>query len=281
MDLALPTAQLKFPNNAPVPAAITLVQGNRLRLKLEAIPKAYLLSTRTDVPSVLSPLEINHNARADSWQFNYAAMQPGLAKLFVFASQGTNLNVSPGVIAVTVVSPLVLPADNTSEGMLARLFLAENPSPASTGASWKIEEIKTAMQWMRRVVENRLKGGQPEEFMARGATTVLDIVKADDKGSVQFHGFNLYPVLEPGVARNINQYLEIANNGLHPLRKSYADFVQAAIDIAQAPVPADPTTTGLFGWRTNGATSPGAEFKVHAALAGNTFYTHARLRKHD
>jgi hypothetical protein len=165
--------------------------------------------------------------------------------------------------------------------MLARLFLAENTSPALGGSSWRIEDIRTSMQWMRRVIENRLKSPNPGDFMARGATSEKDIVMANDRGSVQFHGFNLYPTLPSEMAGNLQKYLQNANNGLHPQRKAYLDFVQAAIDIAQAPVPPDPTSTGLFGWKTTEAPQPGPEFREHKTLSGNTFYTHTRLRKKD
>lgn len=39
--------------------------------------------------------------------------------------------------------------------------------------------------------------------MARGATTEKDIVMANDRGSVQFHGFNLYPKLPSDMAVNL------------------------------------------------------------------------------
>jgi hypothetical protein len=182
---------------------------------------------------------------------------------------------------VQVEKSISLPAESTTEGMLARLFLAENTSPALGGSSWRIEDIRTSMQWMRRVIENRLKSPNPGDFMARGATSEKDIVMANDRGSVQFHGFNLYPNLPSKMAENLQKYLQNANNGLYPQRKAYLDFVQAAIDIAQAPVPPDPTPTGLFGWKTNEAPQPGPEFREHKTLSGNTFYTHTRLRKKD
>lgn len=183
------------------------------------------------------------------------AQQPGLTKLSIVAVQGSGLSVMPAAITVQVEKSISLPAESTTEGMLARLFLAENTSPALGGSSWRIEDIRTSMQWMRRVIENRLKSPNPGDFMARGATSEKDIVMANDRGSVQFHGFNLYPTLPSEMAGNLQKYLQNANNGLHPQRKAYLDFVQAAIDIAQAPVPPDPTSTGLFGWKTTEAPS--------------------------
>jgi hypothetical protein len=277
----MPTVQIKFPHNAPIPSTLTLVESNRLRVKIEAVAKTYKLGARIDAPSILAAQPPVHNARADSWQFDFVAQQPGLTKLSIVAVQGTGLSVMPAAITVQVEKSISLPAESTTEGMLARLFLAENTSPALGGSSWRIEDIRTSMQWMRRVIENRLKSPNPGDFMARGATSEKDIVMANDRGSVQFHGFNLYPNLPSKMAENLQKYLQNANNGLYPQRKAYLDFVQAAIDIAQAPVPPDPTPTGLFGWKTNEAPQPGPEFREHKTLSGNTFYTHTRLRKKD
>lgn len=277
----MPTVQIKFPHNAPVPSTLTLVEGNRLRVKIEAVAKAYKLSARIDAPSILAAQPPVRNARADSWQFDFVAQQPGLTKLSIVAVQGSGLSVMPAAITVQVEKSISLPAESTTEGMLARLFLAESVSPGDTSLAWNLDNVKTGMQWMRRVIENRLKSGKPEDFMARGATSVEDIVMADDRGSVQFHGFNVYPKLGPDIARNLRDYVDNANNGLHPKRKAYLDFVQAALDVATGAVPPDPTPTGLFAWRTAKSSSPGADFIQHAALARNMFYTHARLRKRD
>ena len=188
--------------------------------------------------------------------------------------------VSPPFITVNVEPALALPDAGTETGMLVRLLLAESRSPARWGTS-TIDEVKKGMQWMRRVIVNRLNSDKPEEFMAKGAKTIGDIITADDRGSVQFHGFNRYPALEGGITANINDALSVANNGTHPKRALYAQFIQAAIDVATQALPADPSPTGLFGWRTENAGSPGADFKQFGVAGGNTFYTHARLQKKD
>lgn len=279
----MPTVQIKFPHNAPVPSTLTLVEGNRLRVKIEAVAKTYKLGTRIDAPSILAAQPPVHNARADSWQFDFVAQQPGLTKLSIVAMQGTGLSVMPAAITVQVEKSISLPAEKTTEGMLVRLLLAENFSPdgAPRNVAWKASDVLTSMRWMRRVIENRLKSGKPEEFMARGATTIADIIKANDRGMVQFHGFPTYPTLNQNMQENLTDYLQIANNGLHGKRTAYQQFVQAAITVASEPLAADPTSTGLYAWRSEGSGSPGPDFKVHATLMGNTFYTHARLRKQD
>jgi hypothetical protein len=37
----MPTVQIKFPHNAPIPSTLTLVESNRLRVKIEAVSKSY------------------------------------------------------------------------------------------------------------------------------------------------------------------------------------------------------------------------------------------------
>ncbi len=98
---------------------------------------------------------------------------------------------------------------------------------------------------------------------------------------VQFHGFNKYPVLPDGIAINLRDYLEIANNGTHKSRALYLGFIQAAIEVATGSVISDPSSTGLFGWRTSGEGAPSSEFKAFTTLGGNTFFTHTRIKKKD
>jgi hypothetical protein len=277
----VPSALLKFTNNMTAPSVLTLVEGNTLKLKLEGIPKAYVLKTLVDQTPIVTTGDTKHNARADSWQFEFIAKQAGLARISIISSQGSSaLSISPSAITIRVEAAMKLPPLDTEEGMLVRLLLAESRSPEKMGSA-TAEEVKKGMQWMRRVIVNRLRSDKPEEFMARGASGIVDIVKADDQGSVQFHGFNQYPRLEEGIAKNLDDSLSIANDGTHPKRAAYAQFVQSAIDVANEALPMDPSPNGLFAWRTRRATSPSAEFKLFAMAAGNDFYTHTRLKKKD
>src|SRR5256885_15601345 len=84
--------------------------------------------------------------------------------------------------------------------------------------------------------------------------------------STLFPYTTLFRSLGPDIAKNLRDYVDNANNGLHPKRKAYLDFVQAALDVATGAVPPDPTPTGLFAWRTAKSSSPGADFIQHAAL---------------
>ncbi len=275
----MPGALLKYTNNTPVPSVLTLVEGNTLRVKLEGVSKSHPLQAKVDQANVVAVGKVVHNARADSWQFEFEAKQAGLARISI-ASSSAGFSVSPAVVTVKVEAALALPETGTEAGMLVRLLLAESRSPAYWGSS-TIDDVKKGMQWMRRVIANRLNSDKPEEFMAKGARTMGDIITADDRGSVQFHGFNRYPELPSGIAGNISDVLAVANNGTHPQRTAYFQFVQAAIEVAAQPLPADPSPTGLFAWRTERSNSPGDEFRQFGTSAGNTFYTHTRLKKKD
>jgi hypothetical protein len=276
----VPSAPLKYTNNMLAPSAITLVEGNTLRLKLEGIPKVNVLQARVDQKHIVALNDTKHNARADSWQFEFVAKQAGSARIAVASAQGPALSVSPSAITINVEAAIALLPVDTELGMLVRLLLAESPSPERMGSA-TAADVKKGMQWMRRVIANRLNSDKPEEFMAKGATGLGDIIMADDRGSVQFHGFNRYPNLEAGIVRNISDSLAIANNGTHPKRAAYTQFIQSAIDVASEALPLDPSPTGLFAWRSKGASSPGPEFRLFAIAAGNDFYTHVRLKKKD
>ena len=276
----VPSALLKFSNNMAASSVITLVEGNTLKLKLEGINKANRLQAKVDLTNIVTVSDTQHNARADSWHFEFEAKQAGMARISIGCQNGPALLISPPAITINVEAAIALPPTNTEPGMLVRLLLAESPSPQRMGDT-SAADVKKGMQWMRRVIVNRLNSDKPEEFMARGAQSVSDIITADDRGSVQFHGFNRYPNLETEIMKNISESLAIANNGTHPKRAAYAQFLQSAIDVANEALTPDPTPTGLFAWRTKKSASPGAEFKLFGMAAGNDFYTHTRLKKKD
>jgi len=171
-------------------------------------------------------------------------------------------------IAVTVVEKLVLPAEATEQGMLARLLLAEAHSPGQSG--YDASKSKTAMQWMRLVLANRLNNS-PERFNAKGAKTLLDIVKAPK----QFEGFQDYPKLGSAQSTRIDEIVSIANSDSDTRQEKYAQFLQNALEVvASNTLIADPCPTGLYGWKTAGSHPPGGHFvKYGDPQSGNQFYT--------
>jgi hypothetical protein len=173
-------------------------------------------------------------------------------------------------IAVTVVEKLALPAEATEEGMLARLLLAEALNPGQQG--YDASKSKTAMQWMRIVLANRLNSSNPEKFYAKGAKTLADIVKARPE---QFKGFQDYPKIGADQSKVIGEVLNIANADSDRRQEKYAQFVQNALEAASSKaLISDPCPTGLYGWRTAGSDPPGGDFvKYGDPQSGNQFYT--------
>lgn len=168
-----------------------------------------------------------------------------------------------------------LPRENTEEGMLTRLFLAESVNPSKP--EYNAEQSKKSMLWMRKVIDNRLTHKTPNIFGAKkrlGKTSydVYDIIMADN----QFHGFDKYPTIIQNIKFNISTFLTISNDYTHSKRELYAEYIKnataaAAKDALKNVI--DPSQNGLYGWKTKGANSPGGNFKEFQHFAGQTFYT--------
>jgi hypothetical protein len=159
---------------------------------------------------------------------------------------------------------ITLPEANSPEGAEVRLLLAECRSPAFS--SYTLEAATESMQLMDAVLRNRLQS--PREYMARGATNVLDIIKA--RG--QFAGFEHYPRLETSVKVRIDKLVEIANSSSDSRSLAYATHTRKAIEIAKLTKYSDPSPGKLAGWRTANSGSPGSSFIFYKSLLGNDFY---------
>ena len=158
-----------------------------------------------------------------------------------------------------------LPARATAEGAMARLFIAE-----ASATHPSISDTVTAMGWMRRVLANRLV--RPVPFGSRASEGMLGVIRAKRVG-LQFAGFDDYPTMSAGVVQNIAEKLAYADNRKHPQQAHYLAFVRAAIAAAASAPPPDPSSTGLYFWRTAGKKGPGGKARLFQSLAGNSFYT--------
>ncbi|WCM88275.1 hypothetical protein [Acidovorax sp. NCPPB 3576] len=278
----MPNALLKFSYNAPVPSVLTLVVGNKLRVKLEAIDKRQKLVAVSDIPHLLD-VSGTHNSRADSWAFVITAMREGNAKLAIQVQQGAGapmLTITPPLVNITIKKQVSLPDAASDVGMLVRLFLAEAPAPQTwpdTGVT-DIEDAKQGMRMMRRVLHNRLNSKKPQDFGAPNARSITDIVRASTHG-VQFLGFDQYPKLGGGQEQTINGVLALVNDATN-LRwnAQYTAFYNAALEVATENLAPDPSPTGLFGWRTARSGAPSRDFSEFKTSGGNTFFTHAIQR---
>jgi hypothetical protein len=182
---------------------------------------------------------------------------------------------------------LTLPPENTEAGIIARLLLAETPTPWST--HWEGEQNdKVAMQWMVRVLINRKNYSNPGAFYAPKNPSLTDVIKAHDAKSdgkakhtgVQFAGFDTYPHLPSSISNLLQSILAIANNPKHSKYAPFRAHVQNALDVAHNPVPIpDPSGTGLYFWFTAGQGSPGGDAVPFRRMGGNQFYTMKQAKK--
>jgi len=167
---------------------------------------------------------------------------------------------------------VVLPARATVTGAVARLLIIEARNPGRT-KTYKADKSKQSMQWMVVVLNNRLNNN-PGQFMAPGATTLIDIIKAPG----QFAGFGNYPNYDPDIIDTIQAILDIANAKKDSRAPAYQEFVQNALDVAAAAPIADPSiaahpgSIGLAAWRTENSGTPGGNYSLSDTVAGNDFY---------
>ncbi|WP_338848055.1 hypothetical protein V8J88_04475 [Massilia sp. W12] len=159
---------------------------------------------------------------------------------------------------------IVLPNKNETDGCETRLLLAECRGPSNS--SYTLADAKLAMQYMDRVLYNRL--ADPKPYGAPGAKTIADVVRA--KG--QFAGFQNYPNYDTGIVHRIQAALDIANSTKDPRQAVYAAFIMTAIEVSKSNSITDPSPGKLTGWRTAGSTAPGGSFKFFKTFFGNDFY---------
>jgi len=213
------------------------------------------------------------DASAGIWTVDLYALQKGQAEI-----QAKVMRDSVARVAVTVFDKLELPPQDTDAGLLVRLFLAET-APPEDNPMWTEEDAKKSMQWERLVLKNRL-ANNPQQFMAKGAKALKDIVTAKDLGKAQFEGFSNYPPPAAKITARIAEELKIANDDSDKRQEDYATFVQAALDVAnskteiQDPCGAD---NFLSGWMTVGS-SPGDDSVKFQAIMDNQFFMMKRKK---
>ena len=265
-------AVFEFLNGSPIPHTIDHVAGSGWTMKVIAGKGEQLPTNIAAVlPAVAKVININPNSRLNTTIFQLEGIAPGQASLTAGVDHRTTagnlfVTLAAGPIAVNVLPKLVLPAAATDAGLLARLFLAETLGPLAS-SSYNLADAKTSMRLMHVVVSNRLK--TPSALWgSANARTLQDVVQSHS----QFAGFEQYPTLASGVQYVIDQVVILANQGsnanLHLLR----DFVQAAFDEAAQKNPIDPSSTGLYWWRTGGSGAPTNTAKVYRTVSHNTFY---------
>ena len=256
-------AEFQHMNGTKVESSIVAVVGNSIHLKVVPGHKESLPTISASPQTVAKVDHVDERKKANFTTFQLNAIAVGNATLVGADSTGASI---AGPITVVVQDKVVLPLASTKEGLFVRLFLAEVPSPGE--GDHKLEDVTTAMIWMRVVVENRLATPSPE-WSSAGATTLTDVIKAYN----QFDGFSHYPTIVHKVQKVIDQAISIANNGDDSRRAKYKEFVDAALSVASLQAVTDPSPKGIYWWRTKGAHPPSKKVEVYMTKLGNTFYT--------
>jgi hypothetical protein len=171
--------------------------------------------------------------------------------------------------------PVSLPPRHEEKGAVVRLLLAEARDPGQE-REYQEDDSKIAMQWMKRVLQNRLEN-RPAQFLAPHARTLVDIMKA--RG--QFEGFSTYPNYKDTIADRLQTIIDIANAARDRRSAAYIRFVQNALDVAAAPAIPDPSRAEnpgnnlICAWRSKNARvqSPGSRFVLFRERGGNNFFT--------
>lgn len=241
----------------------TTPQNPPVTFQLIGIPQSAALPTVSSSSTNLQVEGIRQNpqSRLVEFRLHVASIQACWIAVVTATQGGTSATLNVGV------DPAIeLPDRNTVPGAVARLLMAESRGPSH--GSYVAADSLRSMQWMRRVLENRL-ANNPRQFGAPGATSLIDIIRARN----QFAGFSNYPNYDTAIRARLQQMLDIANNDSDPRQQVFREFVHNAMSVAQGSAIADPCPTGLYGWRTQGSGGPGGRFVVYQTVAGNTFYT--------
>jgi hypothetical protein len=157
-----------------------------------------------------------------------------------------------------------LPDKGTDEGAETRLLLAECRGPSFS--AYNLADATLCMQLMDLVLWNRVHNN-PKQFLAKHAT-LIGVITAPG----QFAGFEKYPNYDSQIVHNIQSMVNIANNPKDKRSSDFADFINAAMTVAGAPMISDPSNGLLAAWRTGGSSSPGSNFTLYKTVFGNDFY---------
>jgi len=275
----------KYNNGTPMPDQITLVEGNKLTLKLDGLPsrgKAQHFIIKSSVAATVEVIRQDANpdrleqkifiaARATGPEATLRAYGP-VDDAEALCKSVPDLSCVP-TLRIKVVSRISLPELGTDEGKIAHLLLAEARSPVGGDE----DDIRKSMQLMREVLDNRLYASSttlgPLLNMVPKGATLADIIAA--KG--QFRGFEEVKsgVIEEQQQKTIDDFMKIANDGGDNRFKKVRQHVEYAIELAgQAAIsPTEITKDTLTNFRTGETAPPSKNTVLVLELAGKQFFT--------
>lgn len=250
----------------PVPGQITLVVGNSFVVKLVGLgpdKKHYVIKSDSPCVEVQQKADDRFQEQAIRFKANMACQG---ARITVY--EKTSGDRTPLELKINVLEPLVLPPENTDEGLLARLLLSEVVQPSAPGYPGA-EETFLSMQLMRQVIENRMTFPKIAMFSNPSSRSMLSVITAGN-GS-EFKDFGSYPSLSLTKKSEFNETLKYANDGGNLLFEVYRRHVKDILGVATGKSPKLPGRN--YGWRKEGSRSAGGYYVSGPVVGGQQFNT--------
>ncbi|EHK68272.1 hypothetical protein [Achromobacter arsenitoxydans] len=261
---------------------ITMVEGNVLLIKVVGLGfnKKHLI-LKSSAPELLSVHADRPDDRKLEQSVKLTVVAKGLRRergvdVIAYVNDGRTSLADTGTprIRVKILPYLQLPAQDSELGILTRMLILEAAGPEHPkygGAA----EARQSMQWMIRLLRNRLEAGphhfskSPSEVARQSVKTMTEVLKIPG----QVEAFAQYPNLPDKKKALITRTVDLANDATQSRFRAYRELLENAILVAGSPPVADPCPTKLYGWRTQGASSPGRNFLYFRSLGGQDFYT--------
>ncbi|MIG41021.1 hypothetical protein AHW95_24055 [Salmonella enterica subsp. enterica] len=151
------------------------------------------------------------------------------------------------------------------------VLLAEAKTPLTRGGKYNEQDAVKSMQYMRRALLNRFTFSRPDRLdVPQNNKTLVGLIRVERV----IAGFGNYPSLRKDVDKHINNLIEEANMGQNKYFLENRRLIRYAIDVARGKgiYSSLPYIADVYGWRTQGKTSPGGGYKFIFSLAGQDFY---------
>lgn len=262
----------------PIIGLVYMVRGEKLNIVVDGLGPdgRHLIIRASPEPWVDLVVKRADNTRREQ---TIEVTAKGFGRVTLYgrtAKNGASYRCTPGLsarclhtLSINIVSPVTISKDLTAEQLgLLLLLLAETIKPSSP--EFNPEQATLAMQYMRQSLYNRLAFSVPHYLDApKGNPTLLGLIGS---GKV-IEDFGNYPNLSPTISSNIKKFLDACNAGAARNFLLNRQLFQNALAIARGQLDGPEHHPKLYGWRTQGAGSPGGNFKAAMSLQGQTFYT--------
>lgn len=262
------TIVLTFKRNTreadPVTGTLDLVVGNTLTVKLNGLgpdKKHYRISSDSLCIDVKQKADERFSEQAIRFE---AKMICQGARIAAYSGSGEKFLTG---LSLNVVPRIELPSENTDEGALARVLLAESIVPSNPKFPGDKDSL-TAMLLIQQVFLNRLSFTDISVFNNPAAHNITALIMAGPGREVK--GFGAYPHIEPEQAGLIAEILKISNDASDKRYVMYREHVKRALNVATGKV--SRLEGPYYGWRKENTAHPGGSYERPYNFAGQTFY---------